>query len=178
MLRANRADLVDSALGRGMSAVLQALLLPENLSRMPKEWRWFITLHSALCDYLLPGLPSRGQLGGAVAALDIFCTSSETSIGGHYDTGDVFYFVLEGEKEWTVEIVPDIKTGVRLTAEGTNYTVDRPPLREHMKIRVRPGDCLYVPPYTYHRVCSFGRSLAVSVGLPTFNEVNLLKIAL
>jgi len=160
MSRPRQGDVIDAALNRGLSVVLQALLVPENLSEIPHQWRWFVTLHHALCDYLLPGLPYSGHLGGAVTALDMFCTSSETSIGGHYDTGDVFYFVLQGEKEWTVELAPDLETGLRLAAEGTNYTLDRPSLREHMKILVRPGDCLYVPPYTYHRVRSFGQSLA------------------
>ncbi len=86
--------------------------------------------------------------------------------------------MLDGEKEWTVELVPDVEEGHRLAAEGTNYQLDRPSLREHMKICVRPGDCLYVPPYTYHRVRSNGRSLAISFGLPTFTEVTLLRTAL
>jgi mannose-6-phosphate isomerase-like protein (cupin superfamily) len=161
-----------------MSVVVQALLLPETLPGIPEQWRWFLNLYDALCEYLLPGFPSRIQPGGAIAAVDMFCTSSEASIGGHYDTGDVFYFVLDGEKEWTVEVVPDFEEGYLLAAEGMNSALDRPSLKEHMKIRIRPGDCLYVPPYTYHRVRSFGRSLAVSVGLPTFTEVTLLKAAL
>jgi ribosomal protein L16 Arg81 hydroxylase len=178
MLRPNNGKLVEEALARGWSVVLQGLLLPEGLPEMPQQWRWLLDFHNALCEYLLPGLPSRVQPGGPVAALDIFCTFAETSIGGHYDTGDVFYFVLEGEKEWTVELVPDVEQGHRLTAEGTNYTRDRVPLREHVKKSIRPGDCLYVPPYTYHRVRSLGRTLAVSFGLPTFTEVTLLRVEL
>jgi ribosomal protein L16 Arg81 hydroxylase len=161
-----------------MSVVLQALLLPANLPRLPDQWSWFLALHRSLCDYLLPGFPSRLLPGGPIAALDVFCTASDTSIGGHYDTGDVFYFVLDGEKEWIVELIPDIDTGLRLAAEGTNYKLDRLPQSEHTTICVRPGDCLYVPPYTYHRVSSHGRSLAVSVGLPTFNELTLIRNSL
>jgi len=178
MVRPDNGRLVDEALARGMSVVLQALLLPQTGLELPPRWQLFLNLYDALCDYLLPGLPSRVEPGGAVAALDIFCTASETSIGGHYDTGDVFYFVLDGEKEWTVELVPDAEEGHRLAAEGTNYQRDRLALNEHMKLSVKPGDCLYVPPYTYHRVRSTGRSLAISFGLPTFTEVTLLRAAL
>lgn len=178
MLRPGNGEVVNQALTQGLSVVLQALLLPEDLKELPEHWLWFLKLYDGFCSHLLPGFPSRVQPGGAVAAVDFFCTSSETSTGGHYDTGDVFYFVLEGEKEWTVEMVPDKEEGHRLTAKGENYTMDRPSLKEHMIVRVGPGDCLYVPPYTYHRVRSTGRSLAVSVGLPTFTEVTLLRAEL
>jgi len=177
MLRPNQ-NVVGEALGQGMSVVLQALQLPEQAIDATPQWRFFLNLYDALCAYLLPGFPSRAPAGGPVAALDIFCTTAETSIGGHYDTGDVFYFVLDGEKEWTVELVPDPAEGHRLTATGTNYTLDRSALKEHINITVTPGDCLYVPPYTYHRVQSHGRSLAVSCGLPTYTEVTLLRTAL
>jgi len=172
MVRPKEKEAVQDALDRGISVVLQALMLPETCATAPQQWRWFVALHDALCEYLLPGFPSRITSGGVIAAVDIFCTASESSTGGHYDTGDVFYFVLDGEKEWTIEPVPNIEAGRRL---ALNYEVDQPSLREHMTLRLRPGDCLYVPPYTYHRVCSSGPSLAVSLGLPTFTEVTLLQ---
>ena len=178
MMRPDSGKLVEVALAKGWSVVLQGLLLPAGLANIPQQWQWLLDLHNGLCEYLLPSVPSRPQPGGPVAALDIFCTSSETTIGGHYDTGDVFYFVLDGEKEWTVEVVPDVAEGHRLAAEGANSTRDRPSLKEHIKICVKPGDCLYVPPYTYHRVRSLGQSLAVSFGLPTFTAVTLLRVAL
>lgn len=178
MSRPGPADTVYSSLKEGMSVVVQVLLLPTSLLRLPEQWIWFLDLHRSLCNYLLPGFPARLLPGGPIAALDVFCTASETSVGGHYDTGDVFYFVLDGEKEWTVELVPDFDTALRLAAEGTNYKVDRLPRAECLRICVRPGDCLYVPPYTYHRVSSHGRSLAISVGLPTFNELSLIRNSL
>src|SRR5260370_23686241 len=69
MLRPANGNVVDEALSRGMSIVLQALLLPETLLEMPQQWRWFLNLYDGLCEYLLPGLQSRVQPGGAVAAL-------------------------------------------------------------------------------------------------------------
>lgn len=174
MVRPEHADEVSAALAGSASVVVQSLLLPQDLEGIPPQWWWFLDLYDALCDYLLPGFPSNLVPFGPVAAVDIFCTLSETSSGGHYDTGDVFYFVLEGEKEWTVELVPDLEVGLQLAARKINHTIDRRPLREHQQIRLKPGDCLYVPAYTYHRVSSRGPSLAVSIGLPTFTETTIL----
>lgn len=158
------------------SLVLQAILLPRDSSSMPDVWRRFVNLHYDLCMYLLPNMPAGLQPDGAIAAVDMFYTSGETSTGGHYDTGDVFYFVLDGEKEWTLELSPDPATVLQLLNEDDDtYMTDHQPTKEHITVRVQPGDCLYVPPYTYHRVVSHGPTLAVSIGLPTYTEATLIK---
>lgn len=162
----------------GASLVLQALLLPETISGIPEIWQRFRQLHYDLCAYLLPGFPQGAQPDGAVAAVDLFCTSQDSSTGGHYDTGDVFYFVLDGEKEWTLELEPDPQTVLRLFSIKGKYMEDHPTQKEHIVITIKPGDCLYVPPFTYHRVRSHGQSLAVSIGLPAYTEATLLKVAL
>jgi ribosomal protein L16 Arg81 hydroxylase len=174
MKRPGRLEVVRTALAQGASVVLQALLLPRNLDRLPQAWKWFLDLYEFLCEYLLPGFPPSIAPYGPIAAVDIFCTQARMSTGGHYDTGDVFYFVLEGEKEWTVELVPDLTLGLQLAAKGENSTVDRKPLNPHVSHTLRCGDCLYVPAYTYHKVTSLGRTLAVSIGLPAFTEATLL----
>jgi ribosomal protein L16 Arg81 hydroxylase len=176
MLRVNQDNTIDEALNKGLSIVLQVLLLPQTLANKPQVWGWFANLHHELCNYLLPAFPLNVQIGGPVAAVDIFCTCSESTSGGHYDTGDVLYFVLDGEKEWNVELGPDMEMGFELASQSGKR--DLPPRKESTNITVRPGDCLYVPPYTYHRVCSRGRSLAVSLGLPTFTELTLLRNSL
>jgi ribosomal protein L16 Arg81 hydroxylase len=171
MQRLTNDDSIGKALARGESLAVQALLVPDNLLRRVMKWEWFVNLHRALCEYLLPEFPSSVPPGGPVAAVDIFCTRSDTSTGGHYDTGDVFYFVLEGEKEWTVAAKPDLDQGI---LSDRTRKCDLGPSGDCMLIRVQPGDCLYVPPYTYHRVCSHSNSLAVSLGIPTYNEVSVL----
>lgn len=174
MRRPVNQEEVEATLSRGGSLVVQALLAPDVVT-LPEAWSWFHSLYTGLCRHFLPGFSLQGSTGGTVAAIDIFCTTQRgASIGGHYDTGDVFYFVLDGKKEWTVELVPDPVTAHELTARGANYTHDRQPKHECMQLCVEPGDCLYVPPYTYHRVASEGHSLAVSLGLPSFTEVSLL----
>jgi len=159
----------------GASLVLQAFHLLDSLPNMPETWRVFRRLHSDLCSYLLPQFPRETHPDAAVAAVDIFCAGENTSTGGHYDTGDVFYFVLDGEKEWTLEFEPDPETVLNLFRVNGRYMQDHLPQREHKTIKIRPGDCLYVPPFTYHRVRSQGRSLAVSIGLPAYTEATLLK---
>jgi len=176
---------VEGALKQGIPMAVLALNLPEGFTQRPRRWDHFISFHESLRNYVCGDFPilPRGQVYDylATASVDFFYTSpkcQETTTGGHYDTGDVFYFVLEGEKEWTVEFCPDSETTKslqRLPGGKWNLTsADRSPVREHMDVTLTPGDCLYVPPYTYHRVRSNGASLAVSLGLPTFNEVTLL----
>ena len=174
MLRPGSAAEIEEALTHNSSVVLQALLLRRDLATLPPQWAWFVALYDSLCKYLLPTFPSDTQPYEPVAAVDIFCTQGESSTGGHYDTGDVFYFVLEGEKEWTVELCPDLQSGFNSSISSVSRGIDRLPLKDSITLQIRPGDCLYVPPYTYHRVTSTGRSLAVSVGLPAFTEATVL----
>ena len=178
MVRPDREWSSSGELDKGTSLVLQAISLVRDSATVPFVWRYFVDLHYDLCGYLLPGLPPGLQPDGAVAAVDIFYTSGETSTGGHYDTGDVFYFVLDGEKEWTLELTPDPETVLQLFVAKDKYMNDHQPKREHIAVTVQPGDCLYVPPYTYHRVSSHGPTLAVSIGLPTYTEATLLKTVL
>lgn len=163
----------------GGSLVLQAIRLPRDWHDMPDVWRNFVRLHDQICNYVLPGLPPGQQPDGPIAAVDFFYTSGETSTGGHYDPGDVFYFVLDGMKEWTVEFEPDTDTVLKLyESPHEHFMSDHSPTKESTTLCVKPGDCLYVPPFTYHRVASHGPTLAVSLGLPTYTEATLLKTLL
>jgi ribosomal protein L16 Arg81 hydroxylase len=172
------SNAVSQALRQGSSLALQALRLPTDLARMPENWQWMIDLHSALCRYFLPGLPTARFLGAPIAAVDVFCTMAESTTGGHYDTGDVFFLPLTGEKEWTVEYHPDNKIAQSLYKEQSLSRMDLEPTKETATIVLSPGDCLYVPPFTYHRVRSTGSSLGVSFGLPSFNAIHLLAYQL
>jgi ribosomal protein L16 Arg81 hydroxylase len=161
-----------NALQDGLSVVLQSLLVPNSTPNLPQPWIVFRSLHRALAEYLLPDFPLDTTYGGPISAVDFFCSLSESSTGGHYDTGDVFYFVLEGAREWTVEREPNLEKGIAFALERADHDLE--PTADCDVFCVRPGDCLYVPPYTYHRVRSTGTALAVSLGLPTFGEVHLL----
>ncbi len=181
-------EMVESALNRGTPMALLALGIPQRPSPLPLQWREFISFHEGLRSFLCADYPapSRGIANYlAVESVDFFYNSPQcrkVTTGGHYDTGDVFYFVLEGRKVWTVDLTPDldtVKSLIMLPGGLTNLTnVDRSTQRECVDMTLNPGDCLYVPPYTYHRVTSEGSSLAVSIGLPTFNEATFLGYAL
>jgi ribosomal protein L16 Arg81 hydroxylase len=175
MIRPGLEWSVDDISSRGASLALQALLLPKHHPDTPVPWQYFIDLHHHLSEYLLPDLPEGIQPDGAVAAVDIFCASRGTSTGGHFDMGDVFYFVLDGEREWTVELVPDPQRVIEIALTKDLHMQDHAPRKEHSILRIQPGDCLYVPPHTYHRVSSQGPSLAVSIGLPAYTEATLVK---
>jgi len=101
---------------------------------------------------------------------------AQATTGGHHDTGDVFFLALEGEKEWTVEYQPDIGAVNRLSKAQPK--MDLEPANETTTLLLSPGDYLYIPPYTDHRVRSNGPSLGVSFGLPAFNAIQLLTYQL
>ncbi len=166
----NRAD--------NNSVVLQSLTIPDEIGSLPFQWNWFLSFYHNLCQYCTPGFPFENSPESAVSAVDFFQTNGVTSVGGHYDTGDVFYFLLEGEKEWLVEMEPDMNCTSKLVLEDGFTTSDYRPTREYMNIKLKPGDFLYVPPFTYHRVESKGKSLAVSVGMPAFNEFSFVQYIL
>lgn len=168
-------DCIERARKDNCSMVLQSIKIPENYKELPKHWSWFRSLYRELCGFLLPDMPSDYDRFGAVTAIDFFVADDKASIGGHYDTGDVFYFVLEGEKEWTVEIEPDFSFSSSLASESELTLGDFESIRPRKVLKIKPGDALYVPPYTYHRVKSEKSSLAVSIGLPTFNEITYLR---
>lgn len=165
------SSMVSRSLTNGSSIALQVLRLPANLRRMPERWKWMLELYTALCRYFLPGFPTAQFLGAPVSAIDIFCTGSASTTGGHHDTGDVFFLALEGQKEWTVEYHPDMDVVRDLQSRSQ---IDCKPVNETTTIVLSPGDCLYVPPFTYHRVRSNGPSLGVSFGLPAFNAIHIL----
>jgi ribosomal protein L16 Arg81 hydroxylase len=180
---------VEKALEHGTPMALLALNLPEGRSQRPVQWDQFISLQRSIREYLCEDFPAppAGQSDNyfAVAAVDFFYNSAscaQGTTGGHYDTSDVFYFVLEGEKSWTVELGPDFETAKSLlTLPGGMRNLsnaDLRPRRECIEVTLIPGDCIYVPPFTYHRVTSKGSNLAVSLGIPTFNEVTLLAYSL
>jgi len=168
------SDVVSKALRQGSSIALQALRLPASLARMPEKWKWMIELHSALCGYFLSGFPTSRFLGAPIAAVDVSCTLSTSTTGGHYDSGDVFFLALEGEKEWTVEYHPDPAIIDNPYKQQLLSGIDSEPANETTTVVLRPGDCLYVPPYTYHRVRTNGPSLGVSFGLPAFSAIHFL----
>ncbi|MGH9755539.1 MAG: JmjC domain-containing protein [Blastocatellia bacterium] len=165
---------VSQALKKGSPIVMQALRLPIESARMPERWRWMLDLYSALCKYFLPGLPTSKFPGITAAAVDIFCAMNDSTTGGHHDGGDVFFLPLDGPKEWTVEFCPDMETVKRLCRAQLLSKMDLDPANETTTVVLYPGDCLYMPPYTYHRARATGPSLGVSFGLPSFNAINLL----
>jgi len=172
------SGVVSQALKRGLSIALQALQLPDDWRGMPEKWKGMNELHSSLCRYFLPGMPTSRFLGAPVSSVDIFCTLTSSTTGGHHDTGDVFFLPLEGEKVWTVEFEPDLNIANNPVKLRLLSGMDLEPANETTTVTLSPGDCLYMPPHTYHRVCSEGPSLAVSFGLPAFNAIHLLAYQL
>ncbi|MCC4783979.1 hypothetical protein CSB62_20925 [Vibrio splendidus] len=168
-------DLVEERLSEDDSMVFSPLYLPDSYDDLPYEWNWFLSFYHVFCRYALPGFPTKNHWSWISSGPDFFHTLGSSQIGGHYDKGDVLYFVLEGEKEWTVELQPDYMNANKLMTMGDLTGQDLSPINEVDTYILKPGDCLYIPAFTYHRVRSSGKSLAVSVGLPNFSESSLIK---
>jgi ribosomal protein L16 Arg81 hydroxylase len=171
-------DVIREQLARNYSMVVQPLNIPESEGELPKQWRWFLAFYDVMTRYALPDFPVRNHFSWLCSGPDMFLNMTGSSVGGHYDSGDVFYFVLEGQKEWEVEKTPNLERARELNAAGELTLSDLQGKNESERIILEAGDCLYVPAFTYHRVSSQGPSLAVSIGLPNFREEAFIKYAL
>lgn len=164
---------------RQHSLAFMPLYIPDEKKKfISKEINYLINMYHQISNYLMPSFPSKNKWEWISSGVDIFLANDEGTIGGHYDTGDVFYFILEGEKEWLVEKKPDQEFCQKLVKEqgiSALSNQDLSPKNEYEIVVLKPGDILYVPPLTYHRVTSRGKSLAASIGLPAFNEVSYLR---
>ncbi|MFW7525837.1 JmjC domain-containing protein [Vibrio ostreicida] len=164
---------------RQHSLAFMPLYIPEEKKKhISKEINYLVNMYHKISRYLMPSFPSDNKWEWISSGVDIFLANDEGTIGGHYDTGDVFYFILEGEKEWVVEKKPDQEFCQKIVKEqgiSALSNQDLSPKNEYEKIVLKPGDILYVPPLTYHRVTSRGKSLAASIGLPAFNEFSYLR---
>ncbi|MCQ8870182.1 JmjC domain-containing protein [Vibrio splendidus] len=170
---------IDDAKESQHSLAFMPLYIPDEKKKyISKEINFFINMYHQISNYLMPSFPSDNKWEWISSGVDMFISDNKGTIGGHYDTGDVFYFILEGEKEWVVEKKPDFEFCQKLAKEqgiSALSNQDLAPRNEYDRILLKPGDILYVPPLTYHRVTSRGKSLAASIGLPAFNEVSYLR---
>jgi hypothetical protein len=131
-------------------------------------WNWMRTLFECLRDTLcVPYLdPSRSE------DTDLFFAGPRSEIGAHIDATHVFTFQLSGSRAWEIE------EEVRL--DERRLTVDYARARETtlrgptIRVTLRPGDALYVPAYAAHRVTGVDRSVALSLGLKCFNEIDVV----
>lgn len=132
------------------------------------SWNWMRRLFVCLRDTLRVAYldPSRSE------DTDLFFAGPRSEIGAHIDATHVFTFQLFGSRAWEIE------EEVRL--DERRLTVDYARAREAtlrgptIRVTLRPGDALYVPAYTAHRVTGIDRSVALSIGLKCFNEIDVV----
>lgn len=133
-------SLVTGALSRGMTVTLE---------RLDLFWPPVVELCGTLS----------AELGCAVHANAYLTPAGEAGLRPHYDTHDVFVLQLEGEKSWCLgQIEAPLPT--EQTADGV--VTD---MRTETRLRVRPGDVLYVPRGMAHSARSeASHSLHLTIG--------------
>jgi ribosomal protein L16 Arg81 hydroxylase len=140
--------------------------------QMPPSWGWMRALFGSLCRrasmlYLSPG---------RTEDVDMFLAGPNSQLGTHFDTTDVFTLQLFGERKWTVD--QDTRVDQVL---GFSRSPDWYPAKEidftgpTREFTLRPGDALYVPAYSVHRVTGVTWSVSLSLGLRAFNELDVVE---
>lgn len=141
----------------------------------PSNWEWMRLLFGNLCSAacMIYMDPRRSE------DVDLFLAGPNSRLGAHYDTTHVFTLQLFGERKWVVEYA--VRLDERLAAlRDPNYRRERE-LRVQgptLEVTLHPGDALYVPAYAVHNVTGAGWSVALSLGLRAFNEIDLVRSVL
>ncbi|WP_434427091.1 JmjC domain-containing protein [Nannocystis pusilla] len=134
----------------------------------PLRWAALRALFGSLCRSvsMLYMRPARSE------DVDLFLAGPESGLGTHFDTTEVFTLQLHGERRWRVEEGVRIDDMLALSRDPSWHPAREVPFgaptREFL---LRPGDALYVPAYSVHRVTGVGWSVSLSLGLRAFNEL-------
>jgi hypothetical protein len=138
----------------------------------PSEWDWMRTLFGNLSSAV-----SMLYLGTERSAdSDIFLAGPNSSLGSHFDSTDVFNLQLDGERRWRVATVAEPERLLRASRSASwqrgDEVFSEGEVREFF---LRPGDALYVPAFCVHHVTGVTWSVSLSLGLRTFNEIDVLE---
>lgn len=166
---ATAEELRSAVLAGGISAIKASRVWH---GATPASWIWMRTLFGRLCRHvaMLYMSPARSE------DVDIFLAGPQSGLGTHFDTTDVFTVQLWGERKWTVDKDLHLDNILHLTREPGWY-----PAREidfqsaTCEFTLRPGDGLYVPAYSVHRVEGVSWSVSLSLGLRAFNEIDFVE---
>jgi hypothetical protein len=122
--------------------------------------------------------------GPELAFAKLYASPSSAGFAMHMDAHHVFVLQLEGRKRWTYSPRPVVTAplyGGKLVDGIAVHTFPRdgapiagddgralaaPRSDELVTVELLPGDCLYLPPGSWHTTCAIGSSLAVSVSPP------------
>lgn len=138
----------------------------------PEAWTWMRTLFGALCRRIAMVYlsPQRSE------DVDLFLAGPSSGLGRHFDSTDVFTFQLYGERKWTFDALPDVERVLAVTAERDWYPAKEIDFQgDTVEVTVRPGDALYVPAYCVHEVSGVTWSVALSLGLRAYNEIDIIE---
>jgi ribosomal protein L16 Arg81 hydroxylase len=96
--------------------------------------------------------------------------------GTHFDDHHVFILQVDGSKRWSISprtacaappgnLVDSPEAVASFRARHPEIALTRPDESAFVEHELRPGDCLYLPPGTWHRTCAGDHSLALTLSL-------------
>jgi ribosomal protein L16 Arg81 hydroxylase len=139
---------------------------------MPESWSDMRGLFASLCRAvaMIYMSPPRSE------DVDIFLAGPDSCLGTHFDTTDVFTLQLFGERKWLYEDKLSLEGILELGRDPSWNPAKEIGFREPTReVTLRPGDALYVPGYSVHRVTGVTWSVSLSLGLRAFNEIDVLE---
>jgi ribosomal protein L16 Arg81 hydroxylase len=108
--------------------------------------------------------------------VDIFLAGPESCLGSHFDTTDVFTLQLVGERRWVVEERLSLERSLEVGRDPSwNPAKEIDFQGPTWEVTLRPGDALYVPAFSVHRVTGVSWSISLSLGLRAFNELDIVE---
>jgi hypothetical protein len=133
----------------------------------------------------LRGFCARLKLPGGPGFAKLYASADDRGFAVHCDKYHVFVMQIDGRKRWRFSRTPAVpsadcggalneaglpvftfpRQGVRMTSHD-HLPVDPPQIDRLEEALLGPGDCLYLPPGTWHVARASGHSMAVSISPP------------
>jgi ribosomal protein L16 Arg81 hydroxylase len=112
------------------------------------------------------------------SACTLFYGRDDASVGAHIDQAHAFTTVLFGRKRWEVDRASAPPGALRAAVEAVGAGTETPFVRKPQVFDLGPGDLLYVPPLTVHRVTTLEKCLSATIGIPAASEADVLHLML
>jgi hypothetical protein len=118
----------------------------------------------------LAGFRRRMRFAGDPFA-KLYASADGRGFALHHDAHHVFVLQLDGQKQWRYSATPAVPSA-HTSVPGDE--VDPAEVARFETALLSPGDCLYLPPGTWHVARAVGHSIAVSISPPRLPAFELV----